>query len=333
MKLLVTGGLGFIGSNFIRQMLEKHPDYNIVNLDKITYAGNPDNLKDVENHKNYVFVRGDICNGELVAHLLKTHGLDTIINFAAESHVDRSILEPDAFIKTDILGTFNLLESARKFDIKKFIQISTDEVYGSIESGSCTENSNYDPSSPYSASKSGAELLVKSYFKTYKMPVNITRSSNNFGPYQHPEKLIPLFVTNLLEGKKVPIYGSGKNVRDLIYVLDNCEAIDTILHKGIAGETYNIAGRNEISNLEVTNTILSELGKDASWIEFVNDRPGHDFRYAMDDSKIRKLGWQPMFGFEQAMRETINWYKKNEAWWKKVRSGEFSDYHKRQYGK
>ncbi|MDO8740177.1 MAG: dTDP-glucose 4,6-dehydratase [Candidatus Woesearchaeota archaeon] len=329
MKLLVTGGAGFIGSNFVRHILNKYGDYKIINLDTLTYAGNLDNLKNIENNPNYKFVQGDICDKELVETLVKN--CDAIINFAAETHVDRSIGDPDAFIKTDIFGTHILLEAARKFNIKKFIQISTDEVYGSIDNGSFRETDILKPSSPYSASKAGAEMLVHSYFVTFNLPVIITRSSNNFGPYQYPEKLIPLFVTNLIENKKVPVYGTGLNIRDWIYVIDNCEAIDFVLHNGQIGEIYNIGGGNEKTNLEITKMILKEVGKDESFIEYVKDRAGHDKRYALECSKIHKLGWNPRFSFENAMKETVKWYKENTAWWKKIKSGEFRKYYEQHY--
>jgi len=317
MNVLVTGGLGFIGSNFIRHMLNKY-NYQIINLDKVTYCGNFENLKDIENNKSYHFVKGDICDKQIVLKLAQE--ADAIINFAAESHVDRSIENADEFVKTDILGTYNLLEAAKTFKVKKFIQISTDEVYGSTKKGSFNESDNLQPNSPYSASKAGADLLVRSYIKTHNIPAIITRSSNNFGPYQYPEKLIPLFVTNLLEGKKVPLYGEGLNVRDWIYVLDNCEAIDFILHKGVDGEIYNIGGGSEKTNLEITKLILKELGKNESRIEKVRDRKGHDFRYSLNCEKINKLGWKPRFKFEKAIKETINWYKKNQEWWKKLKA-------------
>lgn len=340
MKLLITGGLGFIGSNFIRYILKKYPassaggsDYQVINLDKMTYAGNPENLKDIENNKQYKFIKGDICEREQVGDLVSKEKPDAIINFAAETHVDRSILEPDAFIKTDIFGTHNLLEAVRNYGIKRYIQISTDEVYGSIEKGLFTEQSDLKPNSPYSASKTGADLLVRAYFKTYNLPVLITRSSNNYGPYQYPEKLIPLFITNLIEGKKVPIYGDGLNIRDWLYVLDNCSGIDMVLHKGKAGEIYNIGADNEKTNKEITEIILKGLGKDESSIEYVKDRPGHDRRYALDSTKLKKLGWKPEYGFEQAMKETIEWYKNNPDWWKKIKSGEYLEYYKKQYNK
>lgn len=319
MNLLVTGGLGFIGSNFIRMMLHKHPDISISNLDGVTYAGNPVNLKDIENNPRYYFIRGDICNRDLVFSLLKKHNIDTIVHFAAESHVDRSIEDSSVFVRTNVLGTHVLLEGALKSGIESFIHISTDEVYGSIPFGSFREIDNLTPSSPYSASKAGSDLLALSYYKTHSLPVIVTRCTNNFGPYQYPEKLIPLFTTNLIEGKKVPVYGTGKNVRDWIYVLDHNRAVDFILQHGSAGEIYNISSENEKNNLEITATILAILGMDESMIEYVDDRLGHDWRYSLDSSKLRSLGWQPEYDFETAMRETVSWYKENKWWWRPLK--------------
>jgi len=318
MRILITGGLGFIGSNFIRYILNKYPDYHIVNLDAITYAGNPNNLRDIENNSRYRFVRGDICKKEDVEEAIKD--CEIIFNFAAETHVDRSIIEAGTFVKTDVLGTYNLLEMARKYNIGKFIQISTDEVYGSSENDSFKETDSLDPSSPYSASKTGADLLVRAYYKTYGLPVLITRSSNNFGPYQYPEKLIPLFITNALQNKPLPVYGDGLNIRDWLYVLDSCEAIDLVSQKGKLGEIYNVASGNEKTNLEITRLILRELNKPDSLIQFVTDRPGHDRRYSMDFTKIKKLGWEPNHNFESALKTTISWYKDNEWWWEPLMS-------------
>ncbi|MBI2135124.1 dTDP-glucose 4,6-dehydratase [Candidatus Woesearchaeota archaeon] len=316
MKLLVTGGCGFIGSNFIRQTLKKHPDYRIINLDKLTYAGNPENLKDIEGKKNYRFIKGDICDPKIVSDAVKN--ADVVINFAAESHVDRSIADADPFLQTNIMGTHVLLKAALKFN-KKFLQISTDEVYGSIDQGSFTENSNLSPSSPYSASKAAADLLCLSYFITHKLKVNIVRSTNNFGPYQYPEKIIPLFITNLLEGKKVPVYGDGKNVRDWLYVADNCEAIDLALHKGKEGEIFNISSGKEMENIWLAEMLIEHAGKDKSYMQYVEDRKGHDRRYSLDSKKIRALGWKPKFRFEEALKMTIDWYKDNKAWWGKLK--------------
>jgi len=331
MKLLITGGLGFIGSNFIRYILNKYKNYEVVNLDKMTYAANPENLRDIENDRRYKFVKGDICDKNLVDNLVSAEKPDVIINFAAETHVDRSILEPEAFIKTDIFGTYTLLEAVKAHKIEKYIQISTDEVYGSIEKGKFTEESTIKPNSPYSSSKAGADLLVRAYFETYNLPVVITRSSNNYGPYAYPEKMIPLFITNLIEGKKVPLYGDGLNIRDWLYVLDNCSGIDVVLHKGKIGEVYNIGADNERTNKEITEIILKELGKDKNFIEYVKDRPGHDFRYALDSKKIKKLGWRPEYDFKKAIKETIEWYVSNPDWWKKIKSGEYLEYYKKQY--
>ncbi|RMD92685.1 MAG: dTDP-glucose 4,6-dehydratase [Calditrichaeota bacterium] len=326
---LVTGGAGFIGSNFIRYLLKKYRDVKIINLDKLTYAGNPDNLRDVENDPRYEFIKGDICDENLVHKIMPR--VDVVVNFAAESHVDRSIGAPDEFIKTDIFGAFVLLEAARKNKIERFIQISTDEVYGSIENGSFKETDTLMPSSPYSASKAGADRLAYSYFVTYNLPVQITRCSNNFGPYHYPEKLIPLFITNALEDKPLPVYGDGKNVRDWIYVEDHCEAIDFIYQHGKVGEVYNIGGGNEKTNLEITEYILKKLEKPKELITFVPDRLGHDRRYSLDCSKLHKLGWRPKHRFEEALDKTIQWYIENRWWWEKIKSGEFLEYYKKQY--
>lgn len=316
MKLLITGGAGFIGSNFILSILKKHPEYEVINLDKLTYAGNLQNLKDVEKNKKYSFIKGDICNKETVENVCKD--VDIIVNFAAETHVDRSIIDAGNFVTTDVLGTYRLLEAARKYDVEKYVQISTDEVYGSIDAGSFKETDRLEPSSPYSASKAGGDMLAHSYFVTHRLPVVITRSSNNFGPYQYPEKLIPFFITNAMRNKKLPLYGDGKNVRDWLYVLDNCDAIDLVMHKGKEGETYNIGSGNEITNIDITTMILKELRKPESLIEFVPDRKGHDRRYSLDITKIRKLGWKPGHDFKTALSKTIRWYAENEWWWKSL---------------
>jgi dTDP-glucose 4,6-dehydratase len=317
-KILVTGGAGFIGSNFIRHILKKYPDYEIINLDKLTYAGNLDNLRDLEKNIRYEFVKGDIADPKIADKCIKQ--VQVVVNFAAETHVDRSIVSAGDFVKTNVFGTYVLLEAAKKNSISKYIQISTDEVYGSIEKGAFKEADNLQPSSPYSATKASADLLAISYHTTYQLPVIITRSSNNFGPYQFPEKVIPLFITNALEDQPVPLYGDGKNVRDWVYVLDNCEAIDQILHKGISGEIYNIGGSNELTNIELTRKILELLGKGDELIKPVTDRLGHDRRYALDCFKLRsELGWKPQHDFNQALKETITWYKENQQWWKKLR--------------
>ena len=328
MKIVITGGAGFIGSHFIKYILKSYPDYSILNIDKLTYAGNLENLKEVENHPQYRFIKMDICDRE-VEEVIK--GYEVIINFAAESHVDRSISEPETFLKTDIFGTFNLLEISRKNKIKKFIQISTDEVYGSIERGSFSESSPLNPSNPYSASKGAADLLVLSYFKTYNLPVNIIRSTNNYGPNQYPEKFIPLFITNALEDKELPLYGDGMNVRDWLFVEDNCRAIDIVLHKGKNGEIYNVSAGNEKPNLYVAKKIVELTGKDEKLIKFVKDRPGHDKRYSINSEKIRKLGWKPIVSFEEGLEITVKWYKENVEWWKKIKEGVFKDYYKKHY--
>ena len=318
--LLVTGGAGFIGSNFIRYMVRKYNGYKIINLDKLTYAGNLENLKDVEDIKNYRFIKGDICDRDLVEDIFSNNKIDAVINFAAESHVDRSITDPGVFIQTDVYGVFVLLEAATKYKSKLFLQISTDEVYGSIEKGSFTEDDILAPNSPYSASKTGAEMIVRSFFKTYQTPILVTRTSNNFGPYQYPEKIIPLFVTNLIDGKKVPLYGDGMNVRDWIYVSDNCIALDMVLHKGKIGEVYNIGAGNEKPNVWITKKILEILEKPETMIKPVADRLGHDRRYSVDCSKIEKeLGWKPEVDFEEALHKTVHWYVNNEKWWRPLK--------------
>lgn len=316
MKVLVTGGAGFIGSNFIRYVLNHHPDYQIINFDKLTYAGNLENLKDIEKDPRYKFIKGDICDPNAVEAAVGS-GIDAIINFAAESHVDRSILSAGSFVQTDVYGTYVLLEAVKKHQIGRYLQISTDEVYGSINTGSFTESSTLNPNSPYAASKAGGDLLVRAYHKTHKLPVIITRSSNNFGPYQYPEKLISLFTANALQGKKLPLYGKGENVRDWLFVLDNCEAIDLVFQKGRVGEVYNIGGGSERKNIEIARFILKELNLPESSIEYVTDRLGHDWRYSLDCGKIkRELGWQAKADFEKALAQTVKWYRDNEEWWK-----------------
>ncbi|MBE2904510.1 dTDP-glucose 4,6-dehydratase [Anoxybacillus flavithermus] len=334
MNLLVTGGAGFIGSNFVRYMLEKYPNYKLVNYDLLTYAGNLENLKDVENHPNYTFVKGDINNRELVDYLVKTHEIDVIVNFAAESHVDRSITDPSVFVKTNVLGTQVLLDVAKENKIKKYVQISTDEVYGTLgETGYFTEETPLAPNSPYSASKAGGDLLVRAYHETYGLNVNITRCSNNYGPYHFPEKLIPLMITNALEGKELPIYGDGKNIRDWLHVKDHCAAIDLVIHKGKPGEVYNIGGHNERTNNEIVHLIVEKLGVSKDLITYVTDRPGHDRRYAIDPTKIMtELGWKPQYTFETGIIETIQWYIDNQEWWKNIKSGEYMNYYQKQYG-
>ncbi|MHB0866620.1 MAG: dTDP-glucose 4,6-dehydratase [Thermoleophilia bacterium] len=329
MKILVTGGAGFIGSNFIRLILNKYPEYEVVNLDLLTYAGNLDNLKDIEPDQRYRFVQGDIRNAAVVDKVMDK--VDAVVNFAAESHVDRSIGGAADFIQTDVFGTFVLLEAARQHGVGRYLQISTDEVYGSTESGSFAETDILEPSSPYSASKAGGDMQVMAYHTTYGLPTLITRSSNNFGPYQYPEKLIPLFITNALEGKDLPLYGDGKNVRDWIYVHDNCEGIDAVLHHGEIGQIYNIGGGNEKSNVYITKQILKILDKPEDMIKPVADRLGHDFRYSIDCTKTKALGWEPAHDFETALQKTVDWYLGNRWWWEKIKSGEFADYYRSQY--
>ena len=314
MKLLVTGGAGFIGSCFIRHVLAKHKDYEIINLDKLTYAGNIENLDDIKNDPRYQFVKGDIVDKNLAMEL--TNEVDVVVNFAAESHVDRSIEGPEIFIETNVKGTLNLLQASLKNKVKRYLQVSTDEVYGTLgKTGYFYETTPLAPNSPYSASKASADMLVRAYFETYKMPNLITRCSNNYGPYQYPEKLIPFFITKLLKGEKVPVYGDGLNVRDWLYVYDHCEAIDTVLNKGKEGEVYNIGGHNEKTNMEITRLILDAMGKDESSIEYVQDRLGHDRRYAIANDKIQsELGWETSIKFEDGIKLTIEWYLNNQEW-------------------
>ncbi|MBE3034315.1 MAG: dTDP-glucose 4,6-dehydratase, partial [Actinobacteria bacterium] len=325
MRLVVTGGAGFIGSNFVRFMLRRYDDLEVVNLDKLTYAGNLDNLRDVEDDARYTFVKGDICDAAVVRAALQ--GADAVVNFAAETHVDRSISGPQDFISTDVLGTHTLLEAVRELAIARYVQISTDEVYGSTETGSFTEESDLAPSSPYSASKAGADLLVLAYHRTYGAPVLITRSSNNYGPWQYPEKIIPLFITNAIDDQALPVYGDGLNVRDWLYVDDNCAGIDAVLRKGALGEVYNIGGGNEVRNLALTRQILELLGKSPELIRFVADRPGHDRRYSIDCGKLQALGWRPATPFETGLERTVSWYRDNPPWWRKIKSGEWREYY------
>ncbi len=320
--LLITGGAGFIGSNFIHYMAEKYPGYKIINIDKLTYAGNLENLRDMENNPNYEFVKGDIADSKLVGDIFNSSSIDAVINFAAESHVDRSIEDPGIFIQTDIYGTYILLEAVKESGRGIFLQISTDEVYGSTESGSFKETDALKPNSPYSASKAGAEMIVRSFFKTYGTPILITRTSNNFGPYQYPEKLIPLFVTNLIDDIKVPLYGDGMNIRDWIYVDDNCAALDLILHNGGIGGIYNIGAGNEQPNIWITWKILELLGKTEEMINPVPDRLGHDRRYSVDCTKLKsELDWTVKYDFEQALEKTVKWYRDNENWWRPLKKG------------
>jgi dTDP-glucose 4,6-dehydratase len=329
-RLLVTGGSGFIGSNFVRHVLAGHPDDTVVNLDKLTYAGNPANLQDVASDPRYAFVRGDICDATLVRDVAR--GVDAVVNLAACTHVDRSLMEPDEFLRTDVFGVHTLLEAVRDLKIPRFVHISTDEVYGSVERGSSRESDPLRPSNPYSASKAGGDLLALAYWHTHRVPVLITRSSNNFGSCQYPEKVIPLFITNALDDRPLPLYGDGRNVRDWLYVLDNCAGIDLVLRKGTEGEVYNIGGGHEVENIVLTRQILHLLGKPETLIQPVKDRPGHDRRYSVDSKKIHQLGWAPRHRFGDALAATVAWYREHEAWWRPLKSGEFQAYYAKQYG-
>jgi len=333
MNILLSGGAGFIGSNLVMYLLKKYPDIRILNLDKLTYAGNLENLESVNNHPRYHFERGDICDRRLVEQLLGKHSIDAIINVAAETHVDRSIVGSAEFIQTNIVGTHVLLELAREKNIAKFVQISTDEVYGSLgPTGKFTEETPIHPNSPYAASKASADNFVLAYHHTYGLPAVITRCSNNYGPFQFPEKLIPLMIANALNGKPLPVYGDGMNVRDWLHVADHCSAIDAVVRRGRVGEVYNIGGNNEKPNLELIKLLLKLLGKSESLITFVKDRPGHDRRYAIDSSKIqRELGWTPSFTFEQGMKETVEWYVQNRKWWERIISGQYKEYYASMY--
>jgi dTDP-glucose 4,6-dehydratase len=332
-SILVTGGAGFIGSNFVRYMLNKYPDYRIIVLDALTYAGNRENLADLEGNNRFIFIQGNIKDSKIVDSLMSN--ADAVVNFAAETHVDRSIHEAGNFIDTDIHGTFVLLEAAKKYGIERFLHISTDEVYGSadVEGESFNEDDPLRPNSPYSSSKAGADLLVRSYQVTYGVPTLITRSSNNYGPYQYPEKLIPLFVTNAIDDKSLPLYGDGKNIRDWIYVEDNCSGVDTVLHKGKIGEIYNIGGGNERENIFITKTILEQLGKPESLIKPVKDRPGHDRRYSIETKKIEALGWKPQVDLAEGLKKTVDWYLENESWWRKIKEkqDEYMRFYETQY--
>lgn len=321
MNIIVTGGAGFIGSNFVRHILNTYADYKVVNLDLLTYAGNIHNLDDLKDNPNHIFVQGNITNRELVAHLIKEHKINAIVNFAAESHVDRSILDPGIFIETNVQGTLALLDVAKAYNINKFVHVSTDEVYGSLgETGYFTEESQIAPNSPYSASKASSDMLVRAYHETYGMNVNITRCSNNYGPYHFPEKLIPLMITNGMDGEDLPIYGDGKNIRDWLHVTDHCAAIDLVLHKGKAGEVYNVGGHNERTNNEIVQIIVEKLNLPKERIKYVEDRLGHDRRYAIDPTKLEnELGWKPKYTFDTGIVETIDWYLNNEAWWRPLK--------------
>lgn len=329
-RLLITGGAGFIGSAFVRRVLDRHPDVVVTVLDKLTYAGNLANLEPVARNPRYRFVRGDIADAEIVDQVAAD--ADAIVNFAAESHVDRSIEEPDAFIRTDVYGTFVLLEAARRHGHERYLQVSTDEVYGHVPDGSSVESDPLKPRSPYSASKSAGDLLVGAYHTTYGMPTLLTRASNNFGPYQYPEKVVPLFITNAVDDEPLPLYGDGLQIRDWLYVDDHCDAIETILARGALGETYNVGGGNELTNLQLTRTILELMGKPLSLVRSVPDRAGHDRRYSVDSSKVRGLGWTPAHTFADALRATVDWYLGNEEWWRPLKTGEYLDYYRRQYG-
>jgi dTDP-glucose 4,6-dehydratase len=334
-NLLVTGGAGFIGSNFVRYLLEKYPGYHAIVFDKLTYAGNLDNLKDVAERypDRYTFVRGDICDAAAVEAAMRAHDIDTIVNFAAETHVDRSLMEPDAFIKTDVYGTYVLLEAAKAHGIERYHQVSTDEVYGDIAAGhSSVETDPLHARSPYSASKAGGDLMCLAYHNSYGTPVTLTCGSNNIGPYQYPEKVVPLFVTNAIDDLPLPLYGDGRQMRDYQYVLDHCEGIDVVLHRGQPGEVYNLGTGTETENLVMARAILDLLGKPHSLIRHVTDRPGHDRRYSLNVDKIRTLGWQSSHPFERAIEKTVRWYADNEWWWRKIKSGEYREYYKQWYG-
>ena len=337
-RILVTGGCGFIGSNFIRHELATSPELSILNIDKLTYAGNPENLADLTSDPNietrYEFAHGDICDRKFIASLLQPGGIDAVVNFAAESHVDRSILDSGPFVQTNIVGTQVLLDGCRLHGVPRYVQVSTDEVYGSLgDDGKFTEDTPLAPNSPYSASKTAADLLVRAYFHTFGFPAVTTRCSNNYGPYQFPEKLIPLFISNALQDQPLPVYGTGLNVRDWIHVLDHCRGIDAALRRGRAGEVYNFGGNSELTNLDLTYSLLEALGKPRSLIKYVADRPGHDHRYAIDATKAkRELGWEPKVAFRDGLKQTIDWYLANQAWVARIKSGEYRSYYEQQYG-
>lgn len=331
--ILVTGGAGFIGSHFVRHILKSYEDYRVVNLDKLTYAGNPENLRDVEGDPRYAFVQGDICNSELVNHLAQR--TDMVVNFAAESHVDRSIMGAEAFMHSNALGVYTLLDAARRHGVERFLQVSTDEVYGSLEEGEApwTEEVCLDPRNPYSVAKASGDMMARAFAVTYGLPVVVTRASNNIGSFQYPEKRVPLFITNAIDDLPLPVYGQGGAVRDHLYVTDHCEAIDLVLHRGAAGEVYNVGGENEANGVEVTRKILNLLEKPEDLIQYVKDRPGHDMRYSLDSSKVKALGWTPKHDFENALRLTVEWYAANEAWWRKIKkSSGYRMYYQKQYG-
>jgi len=328
---LITGGAGFIGSNFVKYILKTHEDVKVINLDKLTYSGNLDNLKEIEKDPRYKFVKGDIADRNIVEEIFTADRPDILVNFAAETHVDRSINQPDDFIKTDIYGTYTLLEASRLKGLSLYVQISTDEVYGHIEKGSSTEEYPLQPTNPYSATKAGADRLCYSYFVTYKLPMIITRASNNYGPYQYPEKLIPLCITNAIENKLLPIYGDGQQMRDWLYVEDHCDAINFLIEKGTRGEVYNIGGGNLLPNIKIAQKILELLDKPDALIQYISDRPGHDRRYSLNIKKIKELGWEPKYKFKTAFEETVRWYSENEEWWRKIKSGAFKEYYRKHY--
>lgn len=330
--ILVAGGAGFIGANFVHYLLATYPEYQVVVYDKLTYAGNLNNLLDANENPNYKFVRGDIADRATVSQVVQASQIDTIVNFAAETHVDRSILTPDAFVRTNLNGTHTLLDVAREFGLERYVQVSTDEVYGSIPEGAFKETDPLQPNSPYSASKAGGDLMVRAYYETYGLNASITRGSNTYGPYQYPEKVLPLFITNALEDKPLPLYGDGKQVRDWLYVRDHAAGIATVMHKGRPGEAYNIGGGNERQNIDVTQQVLALVGKPETLITPVRDRAGHDRRYALDCTKAHALGWQPQTDFEAGLAETVEWYSRNAWWWQQIKSGEFREYYERQYG-
>ncbi len=334
MKILVTGGAGFIGGNFVQYMVEKYPQHTIYNLDLLTYAGDLTKHRDIEHNQNYRFVKADIADRATIMELFETEQFDYVVHFAAESHVDRSITEPEIFIQTNVLGTQVLLDAAKAINVKKFVHVSTDEVYGDLDFDPTTfftEETPLAPNSPYSASKASSDLLVRAYHETYGLPMNITRCSNNYGPFHFPEKLIPLTISRVLANQKVPVYGNGANVRDWLHVLDHCAAIDLVLHKGENGEVYNVGGHNERTNLEIVKTIIAQLGKSEDLIEFVSDRLGHDLRYAIDPTKLEALGWQPTYNFDTGIEQTIQWYLDNKWWWENIISGEYQEYFEKQY--
>lgn len=334
MNILITGGAGFIGGNFVQHMVSKYPEYQIFNLDLLTYAGDLVKHKEIENADNYTFVKIDIADREAVMSLFETEKFDYVVHFAAESHVDRSITHPEIFVKTNVMGTQALLDAAKVNGIKKFVHVSTDEVYGELDFDPTTfftEDTPLQPNSPYSASKASSDFLVRAYHETFGLPVNITRCSNNYGPYHFPEKLIPLTISRVLNEQKVPVYGDGKNVRDWLHVKDHCLAIDLVMHEGVNGEVYNVGGHNEKTNLEVVQTIIKELGKSEELIEFVTDRLGHDKRYAIDPTKLEALGWKPTYNFDTGIAQTIQWYLDNKEWWEQILSGEYQNYFDKQY--